>query len=190
MAFKTVQDLGTDNVVALGGLNRKTGKKNPTQVEGYYLGSRKVESKKAKNGFAYIHVVQTPKGNVGIWGKTDLDRKIINVTPGTMIRATHVGMVATPNGEMYKYQVELDSDNTIEVTGSVQGAADNASESEDGDYENPHTGSSFSSAFSEDEEEEQQEEEEVVVAPAPRAVAQSPSDRSARLNSLLKSKKA
>src|SRR5258708_25091801 len=115
MAFEQVLDLDAEITVSLGGSNRKTGKKNPSQVEGYYLGSRKVESKKAKSGFAYIHILQTEKGNLGVWGKTDLDRKLLTVTPGTMIRASHTGMLQTPNGEMYKYKVEIDKDNSIEV---------------------------------------------------------------------------
>lgn len=129
MAFKEVTNLDADTTIALGGRNGKTGKANPTSVEGYYLGSKKVESRKAKTGFAQLHIIQTAKGNVGVWGKTDLDRKLGSVTPGTMIRASHVGMQATPNGEMYKYKVEVDSDNTIEVTGTpVSGAEDSESE--------------------------------------------------------------
>lgn len=116
MAFVTVTDLSCDTTVSLGGSNRKTGKKNPTQVEGYYLGRKKVEDTKKKSGFSYIHVLQTPNGNLGVWGKTNLDQKLENVAFGTMIRATHVGMQPTKNGEMYTYKVEVDKDNTIEVS--------------------------------------------------------------------------
>lgn len=116
MAFTEITSLDAEQTTALGGTNRKTGKKNPTQVEGYYLGSRKVESKKSKSGFAAIHFFQTPKGNLGVWGKTDMDRKLEGVTPGSMVRVTWTGMQATPNGEMYKYKVEADKDNTIEVS--------------------------------------------------------------------------
>lgn len=120
MAFKTVQALDAENTVALGGENRKTGKKNPTQVEGYYLGSREVESRKSKTGKAKIHFFQTSKGNLGVWGKTDLDRKISSVEIGAMVRATFVGMKPTPNGEMYTYKVEHDPDNAIEVSLSTR----------------------------------------------------------------------
>lgn len=115
MSFTEVQSLDADNATAIGGLNKKTGKPNPKSAEGYYLGSRKVESRKAKSGFAYLHILQTPKGNLGVWGKTDMDRKLITVVPGTMVRITHTGMQATPNGEMYKFKVEVDSTNTVEV---------------------------------------------------------------------------
>ena len=119
MAYKELTDLSPENTIALGGENKKTKRKNPTKIEGYYLGSRKVDDKKKKSGFSYIHVFQTPTGNVGVWGKTDLDRKILTVTPGTMTLATFDKMVPTPNGEMYKFKVLTDEDNTIEVSGAV-----------------------------------------------------------------------
>lgn len=125
MAFQEIASLDADVTIALGGRNKKTNKDNPKSVEGYYLGSKEVRSPKSKTGFASIHILQTAKGNVGVWGKTDMDRKIKSVTPGTMIRVTHTGMQATPNGEMYKYSVEQDTDNTIDVgnLANVQTAA-------------------------------------------------------------------
>ncbi len=113
MAFKEVSSLDAENTIALGGKNKKTGKSNPTSAEGYYLGSRKVSN---KNGESSIHFLQTPKGNLGVWGKTDMDRKLSSVTPGDMIRISFTGMTPTPRGDMYKFKVEVDSDNTIEVS--------------------------------------------------------------------------
>jgi hypothetical protein len=55
-----------------------------------------------------------------VWGKTDLDIKMRSVAVGTMVRASHVGMKPTPNGEMYKYKVEIDDENTIEVQGTPE----------------------------------------------------------------------
>ena len=48
MAFETVQDLSCDTVIQLGGTNRETGKANQAQIEGYFLGSKKIESRKSK----------------------------------------------------------------------------------------------------------------------------------------------
>lgn len=118
MAFKEINSLETEQTISLGGTNKKTGKQNPTRIEGYYLGNRKIEDNKKKSGVTYIHVFQTPKGNVGVWGKTDLDRKLSGVTPGTMTRVSFVGMAPTKNGEMYKYKAEIDADNVIEVVGA------------------------------------------------------------------------
>lgn len=118
MGYTEVASLEADVTVALGGKNRKTGKANPTEIEGYYLGNRKVTDTKKKSGFSYIHFFQTANGNVGVWGKTDLDRKLLTVTPGTMTLATFDRMVPTPNGDMYRYKVAQDKDNTIEVASS------------------------------------------------------------------------
>jgi len=123
MAFKTITDLSADTTISLGGTNRKTGKKNPTSVEGYYLGSRQVKDKKKKDGLSNIYFFQTSSGNIGVWGKTDLDRKMSSVTTGTMTRASFDKMVPTPNGEMYKFKVEVDDSNTIVVAGSNQSVA-------------------------------------------------------------------
>lgn len=115
MAFKEVQDLDCDTTISLGGHNKKTGKPNPTTVQGYLIGSKDTPSKKAKNGIAKLHILQTAKGNVGVWGKTDLDRKMAAAQAGAMIRITQNGSVPTPNGDMYKFKVEVDTENTIEV---------------------------------------------------------------------------
>lgn len=116
MAFKEVNDLSTDVTISLGGVNKKTGKPNPKSIEGYYLGNRQVEDKKKKSGVSYIYVFQTDKGNVGVWGKTDLDRKMQAAPLGAMLQVTHTGMAQTPNGEMYKYGVKYDPENTIDVS--------------------------------------------------------------------------
>lgn len=146
MSFKEISTVDAENTTAIGGTNRKTGKKNPTSAEGYFLGSKKVESKKAKSGYAFLHVLQTPKGNLGVWGKTDMDRKLQAVTPGTMIRITHTGMQATPNGEMYKFKVEVDGENTIEVAApanSNYGSDDEGTESTSSYNDNDEEGPSY-----------------------------------------------
>src|ERR1700749_4858405 len=115
MAFKEINDLSCDVTISLGGSNRKTGKVNPTKIEGYYLGARTVADNKKKSGVSYIYAFQTPKGNVGVWGKTDLDNKMKSAPLGAMLRVTQNGMPNTPNGEMYVYKVEVDAANTIQV---------------------------------------------------------------------------
>lgn len=120
MAYEEVTDLGTDNVIALGGVNKQTGKSNPTSIEGYFLGSREVPSAMSKTGFAKIHVFKTASGNTGVWGKTDLDLKLASVTPGTMTLAKFDRMQPQKGKQsMYKYKVLVDSENTIEVAGAT-----------------------------------------------------------------------
>ncbi len=121
MAFREVTSLDADLTVSIGGVNKKTGKKNPNRVEGYYLGKRQVADKKKKSGVSYIYFFQTPNGNVGVWGKTDMDRKMGSATLGAMTFIEFDKMQPTPNGDMYKYRVGVDVDNTIEVTELPEG---------------------------------------------------------------------
>lgn len=125
MPFKQLADLDASTCTAIGGVDKQTGKKNPTSIEGYYIGTRQVPSKKSKTGLAALHILQTKTGNVGVWGKTNLDQKMPAVIPGQLIRISFVGMVETPNNPMYKYKVEVDADSTIEVN-----LADNAGSSD------------------------------------------------------------
>ena len=175
MAFKELNDLNPDLTISLGGTNRKTGKANATQVEGYYMGSRTVPDNKKKSGISYIHVFQTSKGMLGVWGKTDMDRKVLAVTPGTMTRVTSTGTRPTPNGDMYVFKVEVDGDNTVQVVGSVN---QNPTPQEDG--ANDQDGATYESAPAFDED------EELVATAAAEAAA-----KKARVTALLnKNKKA
>lgn len=161
MGFQEIVSLEADVTTALGGRNKQTGKENPRSAEGYFLGSKKVESRKAKSGFAYLHILQTSRGNLGVWGKTDMDRKLSGVAPGTMIRITHTGMQPTPNGEMYKFKVEVDSSNTIDVSG-LAGAASQESEPESFDSSEDLSSDPFGS---------EEAAEEPAFTPPPRAAS-------------------
>jgi len=181
MAFKEVVALEADVTIALGGINRKTNKKNPTEIEGYYLGKRAVEDKKKKSGVSYIYFLQTNKGNVGVWGKTDLDRKLMSVTPGQMIRITAAGTVPTPNGDMYKYKLEVDPDNTIDVSNlaseTVNEAADETVDNGDADEESEDTGYNYNSGVA------------GLSAAASNANSLSAAERKAQVEALLKGNK-
>lgn len=138
MGFKTVSDLSTDNAIALGGFNRKTNKENPTTITGYFIGSKEVDSPKSKTGKAKLHVFQTSTGNVGVWGKTDLDQKLRAAEVGALTRVTFTGMQETKNNPMYKYKVEVDSENTIEVAPAESTLSDDTAATDDGyTYDEP-----------------------------------------------------
>lgn len=113
MAFEQVVDLDCAKTVVLGGRDKKTGKSNPTSAEGYFIGSKAVKNKLGDN---FLHILQTPEGNLGVWGKTDLNAKFKAVVPGQMVRATFVGMVETKYQPMFKYKLEVDKANTIDVS--------------------------------------------------------------------------
>lgn len=159
MGFKELQSLDADVTITLGGVDKKTKKANPKQIEGYYLGKREVKGGKfTKPGkLDSIHYFQTSAGNVAVWGKTDLDRKMQAAPPGAMLRATHVGMTPTPNGDMHKYKVEVDEDNTIDVSGFATPEPTNNVLSANFDDSNE---------VDEDQDEEVEYEEPKKVAPA------------------------
>jgi len=115
--FTEVQSLDADTCVALGKIDKRTGKPFPKQAEGYYLGFRKVEN---RLGDSKLYFLQTSKGNLGVWGGTDLDKKLGQVIPGVMIRITSTGKKPTPAGDMYTYKVEVDNANTIEVSAPTE----------------------------------------------------------------------
>lgn len=116
MGFKEIADLDCEKAYQLGGTNKETGKPNPKSMEGYYIGAKDIASKFSKTGMAKLYILKTPKGNVGVYGKTDLDSKMVSVAPGTMIRITQTHSVPTAKGnDLIKFKVEVDSENTIEV---------------------------------------------------------------------------
>jgi hypothetical protein len=166
MAYKEITSLDADTTIALGGKNKKTGKNNPTRVEGFYLGSRKVESQKSKTGFAYIHYFQTSTGNVGVWGKTDMDRKLQSANVGQMTLVNFDKMKETKNGEMYVYKVQQDPDNAIEVSGNF-GSNDEESSygggESSGDEDEQYVGDT---EYSNGSYEEEQNDDDAVQAAA------------------------
>ncbi len=131
MPFQEVNSLDADVTVALGKTDKKTGKAYPKQAEGYYLGKRSVANKRGESA---LHFLQTAAGNLGVWGTTDLNRKLGQVIPGTMVRITSTGTKPTPNGDMYTYKVEEDKTNTIEVATSEASDASGVVAAEDSGY--------------------------------------------------------
>jgi hypothetical protein len=173
MAFKQVASLDADTTISIGGKNKKTNKTNPTSLEGYFLGSKKVADQKKKSGFSYIHIFQTPKGNVGVWGK------ILQVPPGTMTRVSFATMRSTPNGDMYVYNVEIDTDNVVEAP-LAQEAQSN--DDDGGTYD-------ASGDDGQDAAQEEEEEQEAPEAIAPPVNARAAADKQARVQALLNKKR-
>lgn len=186
MAFKEVEDLSTDVTISLGGVNRKTGKPNPTKIEGYYLGKRTVEDTKRKSGVSFIYVFKTPKGNVGVWGKTDLDRKMSSVTLGAMIRVTQNGMRKTANNDMYVFKVEVDSENVLDIQSLPSAATTTQADSEDA---HSSTADDLDYALAEDELSlDEVEETTPARATPPRVAAKTPgAEQQAAVKALLNS---
>ncbi len=173
MAYKTVQTLDADVTITIGGVDKKTGKKNPTSAEGFYLGKRVVEG--SKYGDSNLYVFQTEKGNLGVWGKTDLDRKMGSAKLGQMTLIEYKGMKPSKNGDMHTYQVAQDADASIDVS-DIE-AASSSDESED----------AINSDADEAEELDTEDDEEAYEAPVAAAVQQeSAAARKAKVQEMLK----
>lgn len=181
MGFQTVVDLDCENATALGGTDRKSNKKNPTTITGYYLGTRQVDSPKSKTGKAALHVFQTEKGNQGVWGKTDLDKKMQSVPAGSLVRVTFTGMQETKNNPMYKYRVEVDADDSIDVGALANNSAEAGSDDSEAAEEE-----SYEESEADAEEEQYAEEAPPARAAAPRRPAPTPdAARAAKVQALL-----
>lgn len=189
MGFKDIADLDCQVTTAIGGVDKKSGKKNPTSIEGFFIGTRQVPSAKSKSGFASLHVLQTEKGNVGVWGKTNLDQKMTAVKAGQLIRISFTGMVETKNNPMYKYRVQVDPSQFIEVNTGDDGQAVGADEGAEETLE--ESAGAYEEGYEPeaelDEEEAPLDEAPVQrpVAPARRAAAPDP-QRAAKVQALLK----
>jgi hypothetical protein len=147
MAYEKVKDLSTDTVVKIGGVDSKTGKKNPTQMEGYYLGSRVVQT---NNGESRIHVFQTPKGNIGVWGTKDLTDKLSQVIPGTMVLVEYGGKRNLKGGKtLHTYTVSQDKTNILDIE-TLPAGSETAGDESYGSVDDDYIGSDDDSADDED----------------------------------------
>lgn len=115
MAYEKLTDLSTDTVFALG-----EGPDKKRQIEGYYLGSRAVQT---ANGASVIHVFQTPKGNEGVWGTAKLNNNLNADIIGTMMLIVYKGKVKLQGGKtQHTYEFNIDRSQTIDVPRLTVGA--------------------------------------------------------------------
>lgn len=135
MAIKRVLDLDADTVIKFGSRGENALPKG-SKFEGYYIGSKTVQS---KLGPSTLHVFQTPQGNVGIWGSAQLNIKLSGLN-GFMTYIKFVKETPVPKGTMKVFDVQYDDENTIEVEGvtvnfNANTGADESTEEEYADEE-------------------------------------------------------
>lgn len=163
MAYERVVDLSTDKVFALG-----EGKDKLSEIEGYYLGSRQVTT---SNGPSLIHVFQTAKGNVGVWGTKKLNDNLTPPAMGNMMLVIYKGKVKIAGGKtQHTYEFNIDRDQRIDVPRLTVGAVPTESE----EYGNNG--------------EARQEEDEGVSEDMQQQLALAAAERQAKVQALLKRK--
>ena len=129
MSFVKKKTLDTDTRISLGG--EKDGKRNPTSVEGYYLGSTTFQS---DYGEGTLHVLSTAEGNVGIYARGNMNRILTGDHRGQMVRLSFVGMRAPfkkGRKPSYQYELEYDAENTIDAAGFALESQEPAQDEED-----------------------------------------------------------
>lgn len=124
MAYEKVTDLSTDTVFALGNEKDKL-----PEIEGFYLGARKVNT---ANGESFIHVFQTSKGNVGIWGTKKLNDNLTTDSIGSMMLVVYKNKVKIAGGKtQHTYEFNIDREQTITVPKLSAGSAVNVAQDVD-----------------------------------------------------------
>lgn len=118
MAYQELSDVTT---VKLGGVNKQTGERNPTQIEGYYVRKETRPNKFNKEKPQNLYILQTQSGEVGIYGSAGVDREMKKATLGRMTKIVSTGQVLdTGNGNPMKvFKVYQDRTNSIEVESST-----------------------------------------------------------------------
>lgn len=159
MAYEEVQDFTPSTTINVGGDDRKTGKKNPLELEGYYVGQETLTG--GKFGPSTRYLFKTPKGVVGVWKRGNMGRLFDKVALGTMVTVLFTGMVEKPGkNPSYGYKMKQDSTNTIKIdAGLGRGKFDNGTPDE--------TQDSYDTGNDADEELDNDYEEETPVRAAP-----------------------
>lgn len=202
MAYETIADFDCNKTIALGGIrdDKKTGKryKNPTKIEGYFVGSKTgIENKLNPDKPTSLHIFQTAEGNVGVWGKTDLDQKMKRAKPGLMTLVEFTGLVPTNKKPMYKYSVKQDPQNVnseLAAAGLAVEAVEEALEDAVGTARPTYGEEAFEDEVFEEEPALEDEEAPVDEAPvarakAPATVSPQAADRQAATKRLLEGNK-
>lgn len=174
MAYEILDDIQT---VVLGGVDKKTGKKNPTQLEGYFLRVETRPNRYNPNKPQNFYIFQTSTGQVGIYGKAGIDREMKKATLGVMTLVKDTGQVLdTGKGNPMKvFQISQDKANVLDAASLAQS---NVAPQSDEDY----------ISNSEDDETDEELVEEIAArAPvAPKVPLKTPSaERQAALQALL-----
>lgn len=166
--------LGEVQVVRLGGTNPETGRKNSSEIEGYYVGSQSRPNKFNKEKPQKFYTFKTKAGLQGIYGKGGLDKLMAGATVGAMTKVIDTGELKdVGKGQPMKVfkvlqdRTNVDSNIGQEVEETY--SASNEDESDDSDLFGEESAS-----------------DEVVTAPARRATT-APAVNTAALQSKVQS---
>lgn len=114
MAITWLEDVRT---VVLGGKDKTTGKKNPTELVGYFIRTEQRENRFNKDKPQNYYVLQTKEGEVGIYGKAGLDREMKKAYLGRLTHIVNTGetLDVGKGNPMTVYKVGQDRNDSIEL---------------------------------------------------------------------------
>ncbi len=110
--------LGDVKTISLGGIDKTTGKKNPTEFEGYYLRTETRPNKFNPAKPQNLYVFKTSGGDVGLFGKAGIDREMKKARPGYMTKVinTEETLDVGKGNPMTLYEVYQDRSLSINVS--------------------------------------------------------------------------
>lgn len=125
MAYEKKIDAQASTTIKLGGDG------NPTSIEGYYLTSK--DTPDSGYGPGKLHIFMTKEGNVGVWGKTNINRLLTDDLKGKMCLLTFTGMGPKRKGRnpAYEYELQFDRSNTVDVTHLAAAVVDDGESDEE-----------------------------------------------------------
>jgi len=147
MAFNDYSSPKPDSWVTVGGVTRE-GVKNPSSLEGYYMGTISEPSSFDKNKLKHTHLIQTAKGIAGVNGSSNLNFKMKDsennllkrgISPiGVKLRIEFVGTKPSSKGnptKLYKVTFDVSDINEAIASGVVTAPVEEyASNEEDESY--------------------------------------------------------
>lgn len=175
------EELGSVDTVSLGGSDTKTGKANPTQIEGYLVSVEQRPNKFNPSKPQNFYIFKTKSGLKGVFAKAGIDSVLKGAQLGAMTKLISTGETKdTGKGfPMKVFKAYQDKTNTVD-TGLYAAAASNDDESEDTGNEEYDSSS---------ESDESQEEAPPARPTKPAQAAKSPTAESiARMQAALKNR--
>lgn len=85
-------------------------------LQGYYIGTRKVESKKTESGESLLHLFREKDGiEVEIWSFEKLKRLLSRVPLGCMTKMIYLGTIKEGEKSIHQVDVFFDPDDKIQI---------------------------------------------------------------------------
>lgn len=112
------EELGSVEVVVLGGVDKASGKRNPSELEGYLLSVEQRPNKFNPAKPQNFYIFQTKEGNKGVYGKAGIDSVLKGARLGAMTKLVATGQTLdTGKGNPMKvFKGFQDKTNTVDVS--------------------------------------------------------------------------